>query len=251
MPRATVFAIVEGQTENAVLSRLLGPHLGAMGIDFHCPIVKIGSRRGGVKRLSCHDFCDQIQRFLKDRRQPTVTSFFDYYGLPHGINDGWEFVGKAKAEVSFRGLDVTVQSIENELHRLAVTGLQLPNVSERFIPYIQLHELEALFFAEPQKMADIFEIPTLARRFADAVTECGSCEEINDTPQTAPSKRIENLFSGYIKGRSDLAHGPRLAEKLDLQTVRGACPRFSAWVTRLESLAPASGGEENSAPAQP
>lgn len=243
MPRATVFAIVEGQTENAVLSRLLGPHLGAMGIDLHCPIVKIGSRRGGVKRLSCHDFCDQIQRFLRDRRQPTVTSFFDYYGLPHGINDGWEFVETAKAEVSFRGLDVTVQSIETELHRLAVTGLELPNVAQRFIPYIQLHELEALFFAEPQKMADIFESPTLARKFSDAVTECGSCEEINDRPQTAPSKRIEYFYPGYIKGRSDYAHGPRLAEKMDLAAVRQACPRFSAWVTQLESMAPDGAGE--------
>ena len=239
MPRATIFVIVEGQTENAVLSQLLGSHLGSLGIDLHCPIVKIGSGRGGVKWLKCEDFCDQIQRFLKDRRQPVVTSFFDYYGLPHGAKKGWEFVERAKADVGFRGIEVTVQSIERELHRLAVAGLELPNVEGRFIPYIQLYELEALFFAEPAKLAALFEIPALSGRFATAVAECGGCERINDTPENAPSKRIENAYPSYIKGRSDFAHGPRLAGKLDLAAVRTACPRFSSWLASLEALAPA------------
>lgn len=250
MPRATVFVIVEGQTENAVLTRLLGSHLGAMGIDLHCPIVRLGIGRGGVKGLKCVDFCDQIQRFLKDRRQPFVTSFFDYYALPHSKKDGWEFVEKAKADVGFRGLDVTVQAIESELHRLTIAGLDLPNIADLFIPYIQLHELEALFFAEPVKMASVFGQPALAGRFAMAVADCGGCEQINDDPQTAPSKRIEKEYPGYIKGRSDFAHGPRLAKKLDLNTVRQACPRFAAWVTRLEALAPVDVGEENPAPGQ-
>lgn len=249
MPRVTLIVIVEGQTENAVLTRLLGSHLGALGIDLHCPIVKNGAGRGGVKWLKCDEFCDQIQRFLKDHRQPFVSSYFDYYAFPHGVKSGWEFVAKAKAEVGFRGLEVIVQSIEDELHRLAIEGLDLPEVENRFIPYIQLHELEALFFAEPEKMAALFEIPGLTKRFADAVVECGGCELINDTPQNAPSKRIENAFPGYIKGRSDFAHGPRLAEYLDLNTVREACPRFSTWVSRLESLAPV-GGEENPASVQ-
>lgn len=240
MPRVTVFAIVEGQTENAVLTRLLGSHLGAMEIDLHCPIVRLGSGRGGTRGLRCDEFCDQIQRFLKDRRQPFVTSFFDYYALPHGTRSGWEFVEQAKADVSFRGLQMTTQSIENELHRRTVTGLDLPNIAGRFIPYIQLHELEALFFADPNTMAAAFGNPALAGYFAKAVQECGGCENINDTPQKAPSKRIQTAFPGYIKGRNEFAHGPRIAEKLDLNMVRQACPRFSAWVARLEALSPRS-----------
>jgi hypothetical protein len=133
---------------------------------------------------------------------------------------------------------------------MVITGLELPDIADRFIPYIQLHELEALFFAEPDKLAALFEAPTLAKKIATAVAVCGGCEKINDSPQTAPSKRIESLFPGYIKGRSDYAHGPRLANNLNLAVVRAACPRFSTWVTRLESLAPVGGGEENSAPAQ-
>jgi hypothetical protein len=239
MPRVTLFAIVEGQTENAVLTRLLSAHLGSLGIDLHCPIVKFGGGRGGVKWLRCEELCDQIRRHLKDRRQPYVTTFFDYYGLPRGEKAGWAFVERAKAEVTIRGLDATADAIEDNLHRLAIAGLDLPNVDKRLIPYIQLHELEALFFAEPGKMATAFENTSLARPFAEVVADCGGCERINDRPQTAPSKRIQAAFPGYVKGRSNFAHGPRIAEKLDLATVRSACPRFSGWLARLEGLAPA------------
>lgn len=238
MPRVTVFAVVEGQTENAVLTRLLGGHLGTRGIDLHCPIVKVGGQRGGVRGLKCDDLCDQIGRHLKDRRQPYVTTFFDFYGLPRGEKAGWGFVEEAKAQVGIRGLDAAVEAIENELHRLVVRGLDLPNLDRRFIPYIQIHELEALFFAEPAKMAATFENTALTERFAKAVSECGGCERINDRPQTAPSKRIQAAFPGYMKGRSSFAHGPRIAEKLDLTAVRQACPRFSSWLAKLEALAP-------------
>lgn len=243
MPRTTVFVIVEGQTENAVLNKLLGTHLGAMEIDLHCPIVKLGVGRGGVKWLRFEEFSDQIQRFLKDRRTPIVTTFFDYYGLPTGEGHGWKFVHNAKADVVFRGLDVTVETIEDEIHRLVTTGLDLPNVKDRFMPYIQLHELEALFFAEPAKLANVFENAALEQCFQKAVADCGGCERINDSPETAPSKRINAAFPNYIKGRSNLAHGPRLAEKLDLAKVRAACPRFDAWVSKLENLAPKEEGE--------
>ncbi len=40
-----------------------------------------------------------------------------------------------------------------------------------------------------------------------------------------------------IKGRSDFAHGPRIAGRLNLATVRDRCPRFDEWLSRLEALA--------------
>jgi hypothetical protein len=61
-------------------------------------------------------------------------------------------------------------------------------------------------------------------------------EKIDDRPQSAPSKRIQAVFPSYKKGRSDIAHGPRIAETLDLAKVRQRCPRFDAWVAKLEAL---------------
>lgn len=236
MIRKTVFCIVEGQTENAVLKKLVAPHLGARGIGFHLPIVRVGRGRGGVRFLNANTLYDQIRAFLRDHRQPVVTTFFDYYAFPAGESKGWEFVAKSKADVSFRGGEVVAEMIEKEIHRRAVDGIDLPNVESRLIPYVQLHELEALFFAEPDKMASTFGSPSLANTFAEAVATCGGCEKINDRPQKAPSKRIQAAFPSYIKGRSDLAHGPRIAEKLDLAIVRKKCPRFNEWLTKLETL---------------
>ena len=161
---------------------------------------------------------------------------FDYYAFPTGEAKGWEFVSKLKADVPFRGAEVVVGMIENEIRTRAVEGVDLPNVQSRLIPYIQLYELETLFFAEPDKMATAFGSPSLAKIFKQAVEKCGGCERINDRPRTTPSKRIQDAFPGYIKGRSDFAHGPRLAEKLDLTRVRAECPRFNAWLGKLERL---------------
>jgi len=86
-------------------------------------------------------------------------------------------------------------------------------------------------------MAEVFGDPSLSRRFESIVAACGGCEGIDDGPRTAPSKRIEAIFPGYLKGRSDFAHGPRIAGRLNLATVRDRCPRFDEWLSRLEALA--------------
>jgi len=243
MPRSTVICVVEGQTENAVLQRLVAPHLGQRGIDLHVPIVVVGRGRGrgGVKYLRAGDLCDQLRRWLRDRRRPWVTTLFDYYGFPDSASRGWDFVAGKKAEAASRGAATVAELIEQEIHRRALEGVDLPDAQSRLMPYLQLFELEAFLFAEPEKTAAAFGQPALARRLADAVTTCGGCERINDGPQTAPSKRIQSLFPGYVKGRSEFAHGPRIAERLELAKVREACPRFSAWVAKLECLAPTPG----------
>lgn len=236
MNRVTIFCIVEGQTEQAVLRTLIAGHLGAKGIDFHTVLVNIGRGKGGVKFLSATQLYDQIGRFLKDRRQPFVTTFFDYYAFPTGESKGWDFVAKRKGEVSIRGIETTVEAIETEIQSRAHQELEIPGLDNRFIPYLQLHELEALFFSDPNIMAETFGNESLSAKFAEAVTQCGGCEQINDSPKTAPSKRIEEAFRGYKKGKSEFAHGPRIAMKLDLLVVREKCPRFDAWVAKLENL---------------
>jgi hypothetical protein len=238
MPRVIVFCIVEGQTENAVLTRLIAPHLGSRDIDFHVPVVKTGGGRGGVRFLHATNLYDQAQRFLKDRRLPYVTTMFDYYAFPTSEAKGWEFVGKLKADAAIRGPAKVAELIESELHVRCLEGLDIQNADARFFPYVQLHELEALYFAEPDKMEATFGTPGLAERFKKIVEQCGACESIDDSPQTAPSKRIEAAFPGYVKGRSEFVHGPRLAGKLDLTIVRKECPRFNDWLTKLENLTP-------------
>lgn len=237
MSRVTVFCIVEGHTENAVLKKLVAPYLGTCGIDIHFPIVLIKHGRGGVRFLTAPQLFDQMQRFLQDKRNPYVTTFFDYYGLPTGASHGWKFIAELKSEVQHRGTATIAQMIEMAILENAKENIDLPNVERRILPYVQLHELEALFFSEPEKMALTFGSLALTDRFGKIVEECGACEMINDSPDSAPSKRIEAFFPPYKKGRSTLAHGPRIADRLDLAIVREKCPRFDHWVSNLEKLA--------------
>ncbi len=53
-----------------------------------------------------------------------------------------------------------------------------------------------------------------------------SPEEINDNPETAPSKRISDHFPRYNK----VFYGRLIAQNIDIQTIRSECPHFDEWV---------------------
>lgn len=57
-------------------------------------------------------------------------------------------------------------------------------------------------------------------------------EEINDDPNTAPSKRIESLFRGYRKP----LHGTLASKRITVEVMRSECPHFNDWMTFMEKL---------------
>ena len=78
------------------------------------------------------------------------------------------------------------------------------------------------FRMSPQGIEQLDEI---ASRFAP--------EDIDDDPRSAPSKRIAALLPDYDK----VVGGNMVASEVGLSAMRTACPRFNAWITRLEALA--------------
>ena len=57
-------------------------------------------------------------------------------------------------------------------------------------------------------------------------------EEIDDDPNSAPSKRILQLSQRYQK----VLHGNIAAQRIGLTLMRQKCPHFDEWLERLESL---------------
>ena len=57
-------------------------------------------------------------------------------------------------------------------------------------------------------------------------------EDINDNPETVPSKRIFKLFPEYDK----VADGPIIAQRIGMEVLRDECPHFNDWVTFIENL---------------
>jgi hypothetical protein len=94
----------------------------------------------------------------------------------------------------------------------------------------------------PKDMSEGFLQPDLEGEFRKIVEACGGCEEINDRPQFAPSKRIEEIFPGYRKGRDRNKREDRrpqaavIAARIGVRAIRVACLHFDQWVTALESI---------------
>jgi hypothetical protein len=59
-------------------------------------------------------------------------------------------------------------------------------------------------------------------------------EEINESPQTAPSKRIIKYLPDYEGQKAQV--GPMVAEEIGLTALRHNCPHFNDWITKLENI---------------
>ena len=98
------------------------------------------------------------------------------------------------------------------------------------IPYIQLHEFEALLFSSDVGFKKELS-PKEAGKLSKIVEDYPNPEEINSSPEGAPSKRILAVVSYYDK----VFHGNLIAGAIGIKVILERCPRFRAWVERLVS----------------
>ena len=102
----------------------------------------------------------------------------------------------------------------------------------RFIPYVQMHEFEGLLFSDASSLADGINRRDLDEAFRAIRDNFNSPEDINDRPDSAPSKRIKQLYGGYEKP----LHGSLAAIEIGIDTIRRECPLFDGWLIRIEAL---------------
>jgi hypothetical protein len=106
----------------------------------------------------------------------------------------------------------------------------------RFIPYIQLHEFEALLFSDPRQFEIAFpDNPGETDQLVAMRNGFPTPEHIDDHPDSAPSKRIVKRFPGYEKQKS--VAGPLILKQIGLTTLRQQCPHFNQWIQRIETAA--------------
>ena len=220
-----VLLLVEGPTERAIVEQVFAPVLGGRGVYLYPRVVGKPGHKGG----NCFDTVRrELRALIRQEPNSSVTMLFDYYGLP----DGWPGL----ADAGGKSPDEVPGIIEPAITEAVASDIGPAFNFDRFIPYIQLHEIESLLFAGPEEMAQIFERPELTFQFERIVSDCGGCEKINDDPETAPSKRIKKLFPEYKKGRSVNAHAYRIAQHIGVERMRKQCPHFNEWFTKLEQL---------------
>lgn len=191
---------VEGKTERLFVNKALRSHLLPFGVE--ATGVDI---RGNV---SLDKIRGVLPRLLGDFNH--VSTMYDFYGF------------KRRGDRDVLALEAAIHSLADESDR------------ERFLPYVQQYEFEALLFAVPEQTVDCIEgTQADIAAMQQAIKQCGSPERVNDSPQTSPWHRLKKLFDGrYDKP----LHGPEIIELAGLPAIRAQCLRFDAWITRLEAL---------------
>lgn len=94
-----------------------------------------------------------------------------------------------------------------------------------------MHEFEGLLFSDATKLGSGIGRPDLSPHFQAIREQFATPEEINDSPLTAPSKRIISLLPSYEKPLM----GTLAVLEIGLDAIRQECPLFRAWIERLEA----------------
>lgn len=227
MSSVHVFLVAEGQTEQTFVREVLAPEFAVSNIYLYPSLIGKPGHKGGDIRFERAK--DDIGKFLKQNRNTYITTMFDFYG----IDDRWPGRTEINQRIQ-RGTRLSSNEkasiLENATKERIIKEFPDFDPETRFIPYIEMHEFEALLFSEPRILAETIEINE--SEINEILEDFDNPEEINDDSVTAPSKRLESLRSDYRK----VAMGKSISESIGIPTIRKKCPNFNNWLTTLENL---------------
>lgn len=225
---AEVVVLVEGPTEQRLVKQVLSPYMADKRV-FLTPIIldKPGEKGGDVKFARAKN---DIEKHLKQRNDTWITLLVDYYG----IKSDWPGYAESKRQTEHTNKAATM----NEATATKVQTL-FPelNQNRRFIPYVSMYEIEALYFSDPACLAE--KIGVDQEVIAAILAEYKEPEKINDSSTTAPSKRLKALSERFKKTSTGIA----IATEIGIPKMRSACKLFDGWLTKLESLVEIIDGE--------
>ncbi len=210
--------VCEGPTEQEFCKDVLQPYFQQYDISVVCPLIKKSG--GGI--ITWEPLKRQLRNHLFEEGA-YVTMLVDYYRLkdPDKI-PGWSE-------------SLSIQNKQKRMHFL-FDQMKLDmdeTLRDRFIPYIQLHEFEGLLFSDLSPYQEYFGSSICDFKKLEAViTSHPNPEMINEGPNTAPSKRLMDIISGYDK----VLYGGVLAMSLGLQKIREHCPMFNEWISTLQKI---------------
>ncbi len=211
--------VVEGDTEKEFVDKVLSPYLYAKGLS-SVSCFKIKHTRGGLNKYN-HLKIDLINCVYENNI--LVSTLIDYYALPKDFPKYEESTSIVNRDDRLTFLEnAVVEDLENE------KGREFKNL----IPYIQLHEFEALVFSSLEAIRNLYS-PDEAKfdELEKIIAAYPNPEDINDSPQKAPSKRLLN--EQLIKGYNKVNDGIMIIEEAGINTVLQKCPRFNNWVETL------------------
>lgn len=220
-----IFVVVEGETEERFLRQVVYSHFILHGIHIDAQQWltnrKLGTKGGG----SNFDFVERhINNLIsKYKTDPNVyiSTMIDLYNFPTQGNTIY---------------DNDIKRLQNGRDKVRLLqekfSERIPN--RNFIPYVQLYEYETLLLSNSDSLSYYYTDKQNEIEYLKNEIKGIEPEDINDTPENAPSKRIIRYLPSYSKQKTTA--GVTAAEKIGLHYLRQHCPHFNDWITKIESL---------------
>jgi hypothetical protein len=222
---------LEGQTEEDFVNEILRDYLLMKGYDdVSARIVgnaRLRLRRGGIRPWP--SVRKDIVNHLKEDPNCVATTLVDFYGLPQEGDGAWP--GR-KAAIRLTGAQKAL-SVENAMLADVTAEMGKHFNPQRFVPFVIMHEFEALLFSDCGAFSRGIGRPGLESNFKAIRDQFPTPEDINDSPETAPSKRVKRLVTEYQKPLL----GTLAVLEIGLDRIRQECKHFDGWLSKLESLA--------------
>lgn len=137
-----------------------------------------------------------------------ITTLVDYYG--------------------FKGNKLDVTSLENDI----LNKYSKRKKDKILIPYVQMHEFEALLFSDINTISESMnandnQMDELAKIIKEYNNEP---EKIDNSIETAPSKRLEKIFIDYKK----TVDGILISKNIGIDKIKENCKKFNTWLIKIE-----------------
>jgi hypothetical protein len=221
---------VEGQTEEDFVNVVLRDYL------LHCGYQSVSARiignarlrrrRGGIRPWPA--VRKDIVNHLHEDPGCVATTMVDFYGLPQHGDRAWPGRAAAVGASGHQKASLVEEALREDLAHEMGTDFDIT----RFLPFVVVHEFESLLFSDCAAFARGICRPDLEPGFSRIREGFATPEEIDDSPLTAPSKRVEELVPGHEKP----VYGTLAILEIGLAAIRAQCPHFDGWLHQLESL---------------
>lgn len=227
MSNVEVYVVVEGLTEQTFVREVLAPAMAYQGVYLHPALIGKPGHKGGDIRFDRAR--TDIGNFLRQRHNTYVSTMFDYFRIDPdwpGCSDVCRQIQSGTALAPGRRASIIETAMQKAIEQ-AYPNLE---AEQRFIPYIEMHEFEALLFSDTNILAREAEIDITKANCI--LSKHGEPEEIDDNPQQAPSKQIMTLNGSYRK----VGSGNAIAKAIGIPTLRKQCSHFNEWLLKLEAF---------------
>lgn len=218
------YVVCEGQTEETFIRNVIAPILAYQQIYLIARLIPTSkTSKGGALTY------ERVRKFIINSLKEDfvfVTTFFDLYALDNHFPN---FTESQKQIDVYEKVTALEQAFKNDIIQ------ENASFTPQFFPYIQPYEFEGLLFSDITKLTEIETNWSLATTALQII--CNSVEtpeHINDSPQTAPSKRLANHLKNPHYRKT--LHGTLAIEAIGIDTLIAECRHFKQWYNQLLEL---------------